>query len=64
MRNFNGQIRKADIENRRNFLWANLIAFGVVAVMAVFLLMSNGGAPRSDVTQAQPATGSSSLRNG
>jgi len=64
MRNLNGEIRKADVENRRNFLWANLIAFGVVAGMAAFLLMSNGGAPRDDVSQAQPTFSSSTMRNG
>jgi hypothetical protein len=65
MRNLSGEIRKTDIENRRNYVWANLLAFGVIALMAGFLLFSNGGAPRTDaVSQAQPSSMSSTQPNG
>ncbi|MGZ3410074.1 MAG: hypothetical protein ACXWJ6_13960 [Xanthobacteraceae bacterium] len=54
MRKLNAEIRKTDIENRRNYVWANIAAFGIVALMAMFLWLSNGGAPRTDdVSQAQ-----------
>ena len=64
MRNLNAEIRKTDVENRRNYIWANIAAFGIVALMAAFLWMSNGGAPRDDVSQAQSTQSSRTTPNG
>jgi hypothetical protein len=48
MINLSREIKRTDVENRRNIIWANIAAFGVVAVMVAFLLLSNGGAPQPD----------------
>jgi hypothetical protein len=48
MTNLSRDIREADVENRRNYIWANVASLGVLGLMIVFLLLSNGGAPRQD----------------
>ena len=61
------EIKRTDVENRRNVIWANIAALGVVAVMVVFLLLGNGGAPQPEFGQrmtAHPPLNSQTRPNG